>query len=126
MTAFASLTIADSAAANVVFTPQSIDSNGVARWLDANSIFDAKRTVTMQVSLAKNGSSVNRIKQKVVVPIMDTVDTSKKVAEAIITVEAVLPKVAGQAVRLDMKAFAANMLANAVSTAAFTSLESIY
>lgn len=126
MSAFANITLADAAAANVVFTPQSIDSAGVARWLDSNSVFDAKRAVTMQVSLAKNGSSVNRIKQKVVVPIMDTVDTSKKVAEAIISIEAVLPKIAGESTRLDMKAFAANLLANAVSTAAFTSLESIY
>lgn len=126
MSAFANITLADSASANVVFTPQSNDASGVATWLDNNSVLDAKRKLTMSVTLPKNGSSVVRIKQKVVVPIMDTVNTSLKVGEIIANIDVVIPKLASQTQRLDARAFAKNLLADAVSTAAFTNLESIY
>lgn len=126
MSAFAPVTLNDSAAAAVAFGPQSIDSTGLATYLDNNSVYDAKRKLTMLVSLPKNGSTVARIKQKVLIPIMDPVVTTKKIAEAYITIEAVVPKTADATARADLKAFAANLLANAVSTAAFTNLEAIY
>jgi len=126
MSSFAALTLKNNALADVVFNPQSIDPEGVAKWLDANSIFDAKRSVTMRVSLPKNGGQVARIKQRVMIPVMDSVDTSKKIAEAYINIESVVPKQASEQVRLDLRAFGGNLLDNAVSTAAFTSLEAIF
>jgi len=126
MPAIAALTLADRTPANVVFTPQSIDALGVARYYDDNSIFDAKRVVSMSVTLPKNGSSVARIKEKIVIPIMDTVDTSKKLGEIIVNLDAVIPKLASANQRLDARAFIVSLAGNAVSTAAFTSLENVY
>lgn len=126
MSAFATLTLKNNAVADVVFNPQSIDSNGIAKWLTNDSVYDARKSATMLVSLPKNGSSVARIKQRVMIPIMDTVDTSKKVAEAYINIESVIPKLASETVRLDLRAAGKTLLENAVSTAAFTNLESIY
>lgn len=126
MSAFAALTLQNNAAANVVFNPQSIDSDGVATYLTSDAIFDSKKKVTMSVALPKGGSSVARIKQRVMIPIMDTVDTNKKVAEAYVTIEAVIPKLASETARLDLRKLADTLLANAVSTAAYQSLEAIY
>lgn len=126
MTAFANLVLADSAAANQTFTPAAIDSSGVAKWLDNNAVFNAKRAVTMSVSYPSASGSVVRVKQKVSIPVMDTVDTTKQVGECIASLELVLPKVATLTQRKDLKAFAANLLTNAVSTAAVESFESIY
>ena len=126
MSAFASLSLTNAAAAAVVFNPSSIDSSGVARWLTSDAIYDSKKAVTMLVSYPKNGGQVCRIKQKIVIPIMDTVDASKKVAEAYVNIESVIPKNASENVRLDLRKFAETLLTNAVSTAAYQHLEGIY
>lgn len=126
MSAFASVTLQNNAAANVVFNPQSIDAAGVATWLTSDSVYDARKKLTMSVSLPKNGSSVVRVKQKVLVPIMDTVDANKKVAEAYVYIEAVFPKNTSETVRLDLRKHADTLLTNAVTTAAYQSLEAIY
>lgn len=126
MSAFAVLTLANATPTNVAFNPQSIDSNGVATFMTNDAIFDSKKRVTMAVSLPKNGSSVSRVKQKIVIPVMDATDANKKVAEAYVTIEAVIPKLASETDRLNLKAFATNLLSNAVSTAAYQNLEAIY
>lgn len=126
MTAFAALTLQNNAAANVTFNPQSIDSSGVATWFTSDSVFDAKKKVTMSVSTPKGNGTVSRIKQRVMVPIMDTVDTTKKIGEAYVNIEAVIPKVTSDIIRLDLRKYADTLLTNAVSTAAFQNLEAIY
>jgi hypothetical protein len=126
MSAFANLTLVDYAVANVVFSPTSIDQSSVAKWLDANAIFDAKRATTMQVTLPKSNGSVSRVKQKIVIPIMDAVDTTLKVSEAIVSIEFVLPKNSSLTQRRDLRAFAVSLLGNAVTTAAIENYESIY
>lgn len=125
MSAFASLSLNNNAAAAVVFTPASLSEN-IATWFDDNAVFDAKRRVTMSVTLPKNGSQVVRVKQKVVIPIMDAVDTSLKVGEVYANVEFVIPKRASQTQRLDLRAFVQNLVANAVSTAAIDTAQGIY
>lgn len=127
MSAFATLSLQNEAAVAQTFAPAGIDPQGVAKWMtQTESVFDARRQVTMSVSLPKNGSTVARVKQKVLIPIMDTVDTTKKVAEAYAIVELVLPKVASSTVRLDLRKYADQLLTNAVTTAAVTNFESIY
>lgn len=126
MSAFAALTLQNNAAGNVVFNPQSIDSNGVATFLTADSVYDARKRVTMSVTLPKSTGNVTRIKQRVIVPIMDTVDTSLKVAEAYVNIEAVIPKQTSETTRLDLRKFADTLLQNAITTAAFQNLEAIY
>lgn len=127
MSAFASITLQNNAAANVTFNPQSIDANGVASFLSTDTtVLDAKKKVTMSVSLPKNGGSVARVKQRVVVPIMDTVDTTKKMAEAYVNIEFVMPKNASDIIRLDLRKYADTLLTNAITTAAVQNLEAIY
>lgn len=126
MSAFATLTLQNNAATNVVFNPQSIDSDGVATYLSGDAVLDAKKKVTMSVTLPRGGSAVARVKQKIVVPIMDTIDLNKKVAEAYVTIDFVLPKLASETVRLDLRKYADTLLTNAVTTAAVQSLEAIY
>jgi hypothetical protein len=126
MTAFATISLLNNAAVEQAFTPQSIDSVGVANWLDAGTTFDSKRKVSMSVSLPRNGGTVSRIKQKVTIPVMDSIDTTKKVAEAYVIIEAVIPKLASETIRLDLRAMAKDLLNDAVSTAAYQNLEAIY
>lgn len=126
MSAFAALSLLNEAAVATTFNPASIDSVGVAKWLGTESILDAKKSVTMSVTLPKNGSSVARIRQRVMIPIMDTVDVNKKVAEAYADVTIVLPKLASSTNRLDLRKFADQLLINAVTTAAVSNFESIY
>nr|URG16502.1 MAG: coat protein [Leviviridae sp.] len=127
MSAFANITLGDRTPTNVVFGPAGIDSSGVAKFLvAADASYDAKRSLTMSVALPKNGSNVVRVKQKVMIPIMDAVDSSLKVAEAYVTMEAVIPKQASLAQRQDLKAFAKNFLLDAVTTAAYENFEAIY
>jgi hypothetical protein len=57
---------------------------------------------------------------------MDAVDTTKKIAEAYADITVVLPKQATLTNRLDLRAYAKSLLADAVSTAAFTDFEAIY
>lgn len=126
MTAFAAVTLLNNASANVVFNPQAIDPTGVAIWLTSDAVFDAKKKLTMSVSIPKGNSPVSRIKQRVMIPIMDVVDTNKKVGEAYVNIEAVIPKLASETTRLDLRKLADTLLTNAVSTAAYQNLEAIY
>lgn len=126
MTAFAAVTLQNNAAANVVFNPQAIDPTGVAIWLTNDAIFDSKKKLTMSVTIPKGNSPVVRIKQRVMIPIMDAVDTTKKIGEAYVNIETVIPKLASETTRLDLRKFADTLLTNAVSTAAFQNLEAIY
>lgn len=126
MPAFAALTLTDHAAANIVFGPTAIDANGVAKWLGPETVFDGKKSVTQSISLPKNGSSVVRVKQRIAIPVMDTVDTTKKIGEAYVNVEYVMPKQAALATRLDLKAFLVDLAGESLTTNALTSFESAY
>lgn len=126
MTAFAALTLKNNALADVAFNPTGIDTKGVATWLDANGVYDAKSKVTMSVTLPSATSQVIRVKQRVAIPIMDPVNTTLKVAEAYVSIEFVLPKKASLTQRLDLRKHAETLISNAVTTAAATSLEGIY
>jgi hypothetical protein len=126
MTAFAALTLPNNAAVDQTFNPVGIDPQGVAKWLGTETILDGKKSVTMSVALPKNGSTVVRIKQRVTIPVMDAVDTTKKIAEAYADVVIVLPKQATATNRLDLRRFTEKLLENAVTTAAVSDFESIY
>lgn len=126
MTAFAALTLPNEAAANQTFNPVGIDPQGVAKWLGTETILDGKKSVTMSVALPKGGSSVVRVKQRVTIPVMDSVDTTKKIAEAYADIVMVLPKQASVTNRLDLRRYAEKLLENAVTTAAVTDFEAIY
>lgn len=125
MTAFAAFTLENASNQPVAFNPQST-KDGISKWFDTNTVYDAKRAITMSLTLPKNGSTVIRSKMKVVIPIMDTIDVSKKVGEAYANIEFVLPKSSALVVREDLRRFAENLLGTAVVTAAVSNFESVY
>ncbi len=126
MTAFANVTLQNNAAANVVFTPSKIDADGVALWYSTASVLDARPRCTLKVVPPSGNSSVGRVQGRVAVPIMDTVDTSKKIGECLGTFEFVLPKQATETQRLDIRKLLDTLVQNAVTTAAVQYLESQY
>lgn len=125
MSAFAALVLKNQANTDVTFNPSSIES-GLASWHVPNSIYDARQRATFSVRLPKNGSNVARITAKLVFPIMDTVDATKKVAEASAEVVFLLPKQASETQRLDLRKGIDSFITNAVATAAVQYLEGVY
>lgn len=130
MPAIAAVALVNNAAANVVFTPRKIDSDGVAHFfaLDAmaNGGLDVNRRLTLQVVLPKNGSSVCRVKQRISVPTQDIVDPGVKTGESYVNIEFVLDKKADPETCLDLRKFAESLLSHAITTAAISNKESVY
>lgn len=126
MSAFAALSLQNNAAVAQTFNPASIDSAGVAKWLGTETILDGKKSVTMSVNLPKNGSTVVRVKQRVSIPVMDAVDVTKRLSDAYVNVEFVMPKTASETTRLDLRKYVDQLVTNAVTTAALQNFESIY
>lgn len=127
MTAFAALSLQNAAAAAISFGPVGIDPQGVARWMTSTEAsYDARRLATMSVTPPKNGSSVARTKLRVAIPVMDAIDTTKKIGESYANIEFVISKLASDTVRADLQAFAKNLIAHAATTAAITNFEGQY
>lgn len=126
MSAFATVALTNEAAATVNFTPLNLDNTGVARWGTANSVYDAKSLLSMKVDLPSGKSTRIKVKQKLTIPVMDAVDATLKIDELICNVEFSLPKSATQTQRLDMRKYAATLLAHAITTAAVDVFEGIY
>lgn len=109
------------------FSPSVIDPNGVARLFEDGDVpFDGRNAISLGVKLPKNGSQVARVTAKVVVPVMDSIDSTKKIGEVIFNGEFVIPKGATLAQRSDILAYAANFLADTSVEDAVTKLESVY
>lgn len=98
MSAFANLTGKDwdgdiTGATNAVtYTPTQIDQNGVAIWTKEGAVYDANQRISLSVKRPTKGSQVIRVQLKLVHPVMDAVDTTLKIGECLINVEAVFPK----------------------------------
>jgi len=126
MTAIATIVLADSTPANNNFVPTGKDAKGVTTYMTQESIYDARRVLTVSVSQPSAGARNVRARIKVVVPVMDVVDTSIKVDEVIADLSVQLPKSSTATHRLDSQAFIKNALADAVATAIFTNFEGVY
>lgn len=126
MTAFAALTLSlDAVPTTEVLSPQSIDGSGVARWLGTAASLDAKKSLSMSVTLPKPNGTVSRIKQRFTIPVIDGV-TGLKTGESTVVIEAVIPKVASATDRAALRYAAMDLLAEAPTVAAYLSLESVY
>lgn len=126
MPALAAITLKNAANADVVFTPASLDSNGVATLRSAEAVFQQRSTLTASVASPKSGSTVVRAKFRAVVPTMDSVDPTKKIAETLVSIDVVLPLNATITQRKDAKAYAIGLLNSAVGMAAFEQFEAPY
>lgn len=125
MPAFAALTLKNNAATDVVFSPSNIQ-NGITRYTTQDSVYDARSVITTSVTLPKTGGQVARLKQKIVIPVMDAVDATKKIGECFANIDVVFPKQASETQRLNLRAYVKNLTADAVSTAAYQYLEDTY
>lgn len=127
MPAFAVLQLKNQAATEVSFQPADIDpANGVARWLGAGAVYDARTQVTSSVAYPKSSGTKVRIKGKISVPQMDAIDTTKKVDEALGSFEFAIPKSMALAARQDLRAMLADLLVDNIVVKAIEEFESTY
>lgn len=126
MTAFAALTLKNNAGTDVVFNPLTIDQTGVASWATSDARFDAKSIVTVSTKTPSARQPKARIKLKVTVPVMDAIDTTKKIDEIIATCEIAIPKNSDSTLRANARKHIETLLAHAVSTTFVTSFEGVY
>lgn len=127
MPAFAALQLKNQAASEITYSPADIDpSTGVSRWIGAGAVFDARTQVTSSVTYPKSTGTKVRIKGKISVPLMDTVDTTKKIDEAIASFEIAVPKNMVLLSRQDLRAALADFLIDTVVVKAVEDFESVY
>lgn len=74
------------------YVPTLIDQNGVAIWTEDGAVYDANRRLSLSVKRPVRGSQVIRVTAKLAHPVMDAVDTTLKVGECLVSLEAVFPK----------------------------------
>jgi hypothetical protein len=127
MPAFANLSLKNQAATEVVYTPADIDpATGVARYLGAGANYDARPQVTVSTSYPKGNSTKVKVKGKIVFPVMDILDTTKKVDENIATFEFSLSKTSALLTRQDLRAALADFLIDPVVITGIEGFESVY
>ncbi len=127
MSAFAAVQLKNQAATEVTYSPADIDpTTKVARWLGAGSVYDARAQVTLSVTYPKGNSTKVRVRGKISVPIMDTVDTTKKVDENIATFEFSLSKKSSLLQRQDLRASLADFCIDTIVVKAIEDFESVY
>lgn len=127
MSAFTILQLKNHAASEVSYSPADIDpKTGIARWLGAGSVYDARPQVTLSVAYPQGNGTKVRVRGKIVVPIMDSVDTTKKVDEQIATFEFSLSKRSTLLERQNLRAALADFCIDTVIVKAIEDFESAY
>lgn len=125
MPALAAITLADSVPANRVFNPSGKDGSVSMLMTDA-SVYDAKDQLSVALSRVSANSKVNRLKFRVITPIMDTVDTTKRVAFCQADVSLTLPKEATAVHRADILALVASLTGHATIKTMALNVEDLY
>lgn len=127
MSAFATLNLKNQAATEVPFAPASIDpSNKVITWLGAGASYDAKPKATLLLNLPKAGASRVRIQGKVSIPVMDAIETTKRIDENLATFDFSLSKNSTLLDRQNLRAHIADFLTDAVIVAMVEQFENVY
>lgn len=127
MPAFATINLKNQAATETAFTPADINpSTKVARFLGAGASYDAKPIVTVSTTLPSGSSTKVRIRGKISLPIMDPVDSTRKIDEVIGTFEFSFPRSSALADRQNCRAFLADLAVDPVIVAAVENYESVY
>jgi len=127
MSQFTTLSLKNQAATEVDFANSRIDyTSGVATWIAAGTSFDSRKKATFSLTIPTARSNRARVKAKVSIPIMDTVDTLRKVDELICNVEFVLPARSLKADRQDLRAHIADFLVDTVIVKAIEDFEGVY
>jgi len=126
MSAIAVLTLNNNAAVAHAFNPAGL-KEGIMRWNTVTqAVYDARRSVTQSLVDPKSASPVYRARQRILLPHMDAVNTSQKNGESYVNIELVFSRLATTTDRLDLRSYAGQLVANAVTTALVTDLENPY
>lgn len=110
----------------VTYTPNLIDANGVAVFSNDGAVYDANKRLSVSVKRPTKGSQVIRVQLKLVHPIMDATDTTLKVGECLVNLEAVFPKRATLAERELIMGHLVHIVNETDVSGVFTVLESFY
>lgn len=127
MPALAAISLKNQAGTEVSYSPAGINpATNVATWLGAGVSYDARPQVSLSVNLPRGNATRVRVRGKISFPIMDSVDTTKRVDECIGEFEFSLPKKAILADRQNLRAALSDFVADAVVIAAVENYEGVY
>lgn len=128
MPAIAAFAVAtDGSSGSISFTPIGQDSKGVWTYLSPDdSVYDARQKVTQSFRLPNQKSKVARAQVKLSMPIMDSVDPTKKSGEIFANLEVVIPKFADAATRTQFLYELKGLLYTSVVSSALVEMESMY
>lgn len=127
MTQFVAITLKDRAAADAVFSNTNINYvNGVATWKNSGVSYDTGRLASFSLSIPTAKSTRCRIKAKMVIPLVDPLDSTKKIDELIANVEFVIPKQSVLTARQDLRALIVSFLGSDAIVAAVNNFEGVY
>jgi hypothetical protein len=126
MPAFAVLQLKNQVGTETPFNPASINpATQVATWLGAGATLDARVQVSHSLVLPTGKSTRVRAKQRVVIPIIDSV-SGQKVDEIIVNVDASIPKNSALGDRQNIRAHVADLMTDPIVVAAFENFEAVY
>lgn len=127
MTAFIATNLTNYAGDTVSFSAGTIDYNtSVATWFHQGASYDASEVMSFSLKVPTSKSSRSRIRAKITVPIMDAVNTTKKVDELIIDCNLSFPKTSTLAQRRDALAYFKSYMATTIMTQAVEANSGVY
>lgn len=129
MSAFATLNLKNQAGTETAFLPTTVERNNsvnVANWAVTGSVYDARHKASASLQLPSAKSTRAKIKLKVTVPLMSVLDANIKTDESIINIDFSIPKSAPLLDRQNLRAYAADLLIDAMVIAMVENFEGVY
>lgn len=127
MTQFVSLILPDSTPTDKTFAVGSINyGQNLATWILSGASFDASTFLSLSFKPASSNVARTKVRARLVLPIMDAVNTTKKVDEIILEISASIPKTATLQQRKDARVFLRGLQSQSVWTNAIDSFEGVY
>lgn len=129
MSLYAPVSLKNQAATAVAFLPTTVERNAninVANWAVAGTVYDARHKLSASLQLPSARSTRAKVKLKLTIPLMDTVNPAIKRDESIINIDFSMPKSAALLDRQNLRAYAADLLTNAMVTAMVEGFEGVY
>lgn len=118
------------------FSPVNVDAAGVAKWADrSGGVALGFPTITYSLKSPNKDSRVYKLTAKVTLPVLEQTSPSTATGiqpaptlayNVLATVEFAMPERSTSQQRKDVRAFLANLVANAVITSGVNDFESVY
>lgn len=129
MSAFAPVSLKNQAGTETAFNPTTVERNAsinVANWAAAGTVYDGRHKLSASLQLPTSRSPRAKVKLKVTIPHMSSVDPNLKLDESIINLDFSLAKISGLVDRQNIRAYAADLLTDAIVIAMVENYEGIY